>query len=206
MIPADKKPKSSADDWNECYAAGSTPWDSGLVERELRRLVEAEALPRGRTLELGCGTGTNAVYLAERGFEVTAVDFAAGAVAAAEARAARAGVRITFVCTDVSRLDALAEPFDFVFDRGCYHCLRREGALAGYLRTLERLTRPGSRVLLMAGNPDAAEQGGPPRVTAAELCHDFERRFRLERLAACRFEDAGGVEGPLAWSLLMTRR
>ncbi len=206
MSEPNNKPRSSADDWNERYASGVTPWDSGLVERELRRLVEVDGLPRGMAIELGCGTGTNAVYLAERGYQVTAVDFAAGAVAAAEAKARRAAVAVAFRCADVTQLDASIGSFDFLFDRGCYHCLRREGNLGGYLRAVERLARPGAWMLVMAGNPDAAEQGGPPRVSAAELCADFEPRFRIEQLTACRFEDAGGADGPTAWSLRMSRR
>jgi len=199
-------PAVTSADWQGRYDARETPWDSGLVDRELRDFIENGMVAPCRALELGCGTGTNALYLAERGFTVTAVDFAANAVEAARKRAAEAGVSIEFVVGDVTNLPTVVGPFDFVFDRGCYHCVRRAGGLGGYLKTLERLTMPGSRVLVLAGNPDSGEPGGPPKVTATALGADFERHYRIERLTAMRFEDAGHVDGPLGWRLEIARR
>lgn len=206
MKPEAKPPRSSSDDWNECYVSGFLPWDSGIVDRDLQRTLEAKDWTPRTVLELGCGSGTNAIYLARRGFTVTAVDFAPTAIEQAVAKARAAGVSVQFLCADVTKLDDLREPFDFVFDRGCYHSLRRAGQLSGYLKTVERLTQTGSRLLVLAGNPDANEAGGPPRVRAAELCSDFEKTFALQHLTAMRFEDAGHVEGPLGWSALFVRR
>lgn len=204
-MPA-KPPRSQPDDWNDCYVNGFLPWDSGIIDRNLQRTLDAGEVAPRTVLELGCGSGTNAVYLAQRGFTVTAVDFAPTAIEQAEAKARAAGVNVQFLCEDVTRLDALGEPFDFVFDRGCYHSLRRAGQLSGYLKTVERLTQTGSKLLVLAGNPDANEAGGPPRVQASELCGDFEKAFALLRLSAMRFEDAGHVDGPLGWSALFVRR
>jgi len=211
-----RKPTTTAEDWQRRYELADTPWDSGRVDPELRRLIEAgdSTMPaRGaRVLELGCGTGTNAIYLAEQGFDVTAVDVAPRAIELAQARAAMKVVATPprFVLADVVKLDddLLSEvaQIDLVFDRGCYHCVRRAGLLGGYLATVRRLTVSGSRLLILAGNPDAGEPGGPPKVTAAELMADFEKLCRIDRLAAVRFEEADGSEGPLGWSLLMTRR
>lgn len=206
-----KAPTISADDWQRRYLAGDAPWDSGLVSRELRQFVDSGDLAplaanRTAAIELGCGTGTNAVYLAQQGFTVTAVDFAAEAVERAKARARAAVVDVRFVCGDATKLDDVTGPFDLVFDRACYHCVRRAGQLSGYVKTVERLTQPGARLFILAGNPDAGEAGGPPKVRAAELVGDFERSFRLERLTAFRFEDAAGVAGPLGWSAMFVRR
>lgn len=199
-------PTVTADDWHRRYEERNTPWDSGLVDRELRAVVEWGRVAPCTAIELGCGTGTNSAYLAGRGFDLTAVDFAANAVAAAEAKARAAGVSAKFVCGDVTKLDGVTGPFDFVFDRGCYHSIRRVGGLGGFIKTVERLTRSGSTILILAGNPDANEPFGPPKVTAVELCGDFERLFRIESLKAMRFEDTGNVDGPLGWSLLAVRR
>ena len=59
-------------DWHKRYSDKDTPWDSGQPSRELERILEEGWIKPCRVLELGCGTGTNAVYLAQRGFEVTA--------------------------------------------------------------------------------------------------------------------------------------
>lgn len=206
MTEARRLPTTSAEDWNGCYRDGHLPWDSGKPSAELRRLVESGELRPCAVVEFGCGTGTNAVYLAEHGFTVTAVDLAPLAVEAAEKKAAAAGVRVRFVCGDVTQLDEVAGPFDFVFDRGCYHCVRRAGLLEGYLATLARLTKPGTRLLVLTGNADSTEELGPPKVKAAELTAEFEPLCRIERLAAFHFEDAYGTQGPLGWSGLLTRR
>ena len=63
-------------DWNARYLSGELPWDSGLPSRELQRVLEEQKIAPGRALELGCGTGTNAIELARRGFDVTAVNCA----------------------------------------------------------------------------------------------------------------------------------
>lgn len=199
-------PTTSAEDWNACYREGRLPWDSGKPSAELRRLVETGDLKPCAAIELGCGTGTNAVYLAQQGFTVTAVDLAPSAVEQAQAKAAAAGVAARILCGDVTRLDEVVGPFDFVFDRGCYHCVRRAGLLDGYLATLARLTKPGTRLLVLTGNADSTEELGPPKVKAAELTAEFEPLCRIERLAAFHFEDAFTAQGPLGWSCLLVRR
>jgi 2-polyprenyl-3-methyl-5-hydroxy-6-metoxy-1,4-benzoquinol methylase len=57
--------------WNDRYASGEPlPWDSGTPDPMLIEMVESRAIAPGRTLDVGCGTGTNAIYLADHGFEV----------------------------------------------------------------------------------------------------------------------------------------
>src|SRR5438477_6219122 len=68
--------------YDTLYRLGRAPWEIG-PRHELVDLVEAGRLTPGRTLDLGCGTGTNAVYLAEHGFDVTGVDFSPVALAKA---------------------------------------------------------------------------------------------------------------------------
>ena len=60
--------------WNERYQSGDAPWDTGYPSTELIRTVKEEGIQPGRVIELGCGTGTNSIWLAQQGFEVTAVD------------------------------------------------------------------------------------------------------------------------------------
>jgi len=219
MADSERKPTTTAEDWQRRYEQQDTPWDSGRVDTELRRFIESSEpnVPAigSRAIEFGCGTGTNAFYLAARGLKTTAVDFAPEAIVLAGEKMFE--VRIAagsdhelnmpdFVDGDVTKLDDVTGPFDFLFDRACYHCVRRAGQLGGYLATVRRLMPSGSRLLVIAGNPDAGETGGPPKVTAAELVGDFEKLCRIERLTAVRFEEADGSAGPLGWSLLMTRR
>ena len=74
--------------WNDSYASGEPlPWDSGTPEPMLIELVESRAIEPGRTLDVGCGTGTNAIYLAQHGFDVVGVDVSRIAVETARAKA-----------------------------------------------------------------------------------------------------------------------
>jgi len=112
----------------------------------------------GRALDLGCGTGTDVVYLAGHGWEATGIDFAPEAVAAANKKAADAGVSAAFVHGDASRLaDAGVQgPFDLLLDIGCYHTIaasRRDAYVAGAAAA----ARPGADFYL-AGIAD------PPRL------------------------------------------
>lgn len=209
-MPEQRKPTVTPDDWNRRYETGDTPWDSGIVSAELRKLIESDDVAPSTVIELGCGSGTNAVYLAQRGFTVTAVDLSSKALETAEAKARAAGVKLDPVCGDVTKLAAMkpepSGPFDFVFDRGCYHGVRRQGLLAGYLATLERVTKPGSKILVLAGNTDAGTEEGPPKVRASDITADFESLCRIERLHAFHFDDGHAGLNPLGWSCLLTRR
>ena len=74
--------------WNDSYLSGEPlPWDTGTPDPMLIAMIESHAIEPGRTLEVGCGTGTNAIYLAEHGFDVVGVDVAAVAIANARAKA-----------------------------------------------------------------------------------------------------------------------
>src|SRR5215510_12557558 len=74
--------------WNDSYASGEPlPWDSGTPDPMLIELIESYAIEPGRTLEVGCGSGTNAIYLAQHGFEVVGVDISRVAVENARAKA-----------------------------------------------------------------------------------------------------------------------
>src|SRR5262245_7159572 len=103
-------------DWNDRYRDGNLPWDTGQPSSELERVLSRNAIQPCRALELGCGTGTNSVWLAEQGFEVTGVDLAPLAVERAVKRAQAARVNVHFLVADVLQLPDLNGPFEFFFD------------------------------------------------------------------------------------------
>src|SRR3989442_12336103 len=129
-------------EFEKSYATGDTPWDSGRPSAELVRGLAAGLLTGQIVLEIGCGTGTNAIELARRGYRVTAIDLVDLAVRRARDKAQSAGVDIDFRVGDATRMD-LGGPFDVVFDRGVYHGIRTRN-LSGFLKVLKRVTRPGS--------------------------------------------------------------
>ncbi len=202
---ADEKP-----DWDQRYTAGETPWDSGQPSNQLLRVLDAQRIAPCRMLELGCGSGTNAIALARRGFQVTAVDVSKVAIERAQQKAQAAGVNIEFHVADIAALPPLGPPFDFVFDRGVYHHMRR-ASLAVFLDVLARTTRSGGLYLTLAGNANEArpQEEGPPQVHEEEMCRELSPLFELVELREFRF-DGVVIEGhpvePLAWSALWRRR
>ncbi len=191
-------------EWNERYVANELPWDSGVASKELMRVLDEEKITPCRAVELGCGTGTNSVYLASRGFDITGMDCSPVALEQARKKAAAAGSDAKFLEADLCRVNLQLEPFDFIFDRGCYHSVRRVD-IAGFLEALRQLSKPGTRYLMLAGN--ANEEGpGPPRVHEHEIRIDLEGLFEIQFIREFRFEVTDPPEGFLAWSCLMTRR
>ncbi len=191
--------------WNRRYHEADTPWNMGIPSRELTRVMN-EGLIRGRSaLELGCGTGTNAVFLAQQGWQVTAIDGAPLAIARARQLAEQHQVTVNWMEGDVCDLPELEMTFDFLFDRGCFHCVRLVN-VSGYLETLRKCTHTGSQLLVLTGNSNETREGGPPRLSESELRFDLEPLFAVTDLRPFRFDDPDGPTGPLGWSCLLTRR
>ncbi|WP_405825896.1 class I SAM-dependent methyltransferase [Streptomyces sp. NBC_00838] len=156
------------------YGDGKPPWDSGITPPELVALIEGPGAPMaGRVLELGCGTGTNAVYLAQRGWRVTAVDLVDRAVRQAREKADAAGADVTVLCGDATRLDeaGVPGPYDLFFDLSCYCGIpphRRDDYAAG----LTERAAPGARLLMFGYGPGAFDDSWSG-VTADELTARF---------------------------------
>ncbi|MBI4028576.1 MAG: class I SAM-dependent methyltransferase [Verrucomicrobia bacterium] len=190
--------------FEECYRTGFKPWDSGAPEPELIRVIEAGKLPGATLMEIGCGTGTNAVELARRGYQVTAVDFVRQAVLAARKKVRIAGVKVDIRVGDVTAMD-LGGPYDVLFDRGVYHHLRLEN-LKGFQQMLKKVTRAGSRWLSLAGNAKEKHHPGPPTVSETEIRAELEPLFEILELREFRFVTNKADFRPPAWSILMQRR
>ncbi|MEK6226202.1 MAG: class I SAM-dependent methyltransferase [Chloroflexota bacterium] len=152
------------------WLPGRRRWDTGVTPPELERFVGSH--PPGRALDLGCGTGTNVVYLARHGWEAVGVDFAGRAIAKARRRARDAGVRATFLVGDVTHL-AAEGPFDLALDLGCLHAIPVSGR-AGYAVGLARVVRPGGTYLLYAFAPDGPTFGFTTEDVRATFADSFD--------------------------------
>ncbi len=121
------------------------PWDTGITPPELVSFVES--YPPGKALDLGCGTGTNAIYMAQKGWEVSGVDFVGRAIRTARRKARQAGVQVKFYLDDVTRLKGITGPFNLILDIGCFHNLQGREKIT-YIQNLERLLDTGGTFLI----------------------------------------------------------
>jgi SAM-dependent methyltransferase len=193
--------------WDAQYQSGPLPWETGRPSTELRRVLAERHIRPCRVIELGCGTGTNAVWLAAQGFQVTAVDLSPVAIRRARRRARAAGMAVHFLACDLRHWRSLGGPFDFFFDRGCYHALRLEDR-AGYFATLEHILRPGALGLVLLGNDrEPRDEVGPPTLGEGAIRQEFGQLFDVVQLREFRFDaPPGGGKRYLAWSCLVQRK
>lgn len=183
-------------DWDEHYAAGPLPWDTGVPDPYLVEVVAR--LPRGRALEIGCGTGTNALFLASLGYEVVGVDLAPRAVARARARAAEAGVAVVFQEADVLVDPLPGGPYDLVFDRGCLHVFDEAAERARFAEVVAGALAPGGQWLSLAGSTEGpARDFGPPRRSARDLVLAIEPHLEILELRRASFQVGDAVQA--AW-------
>lgn len=163
------------------------PWDSGIVPPEVEEFIREH--PPGKALDLGCGTGTSSLALAQAGWTVTGVDFVRRAIRIARHKARLAGLTIDFQIADVLHLHLVPDSFGLILDIGCFHGLSPSGK-AAYLQQLDRLLAPGGTWLLY-GFFKIDESPGPG-LTSADL----------ERLPLKLTKRQDGVERkvrPSAW-------
>ncbi|MBI5031968.1 MAG: class I SAM-dependent methyltransferase [Chloroflexi bacterium] len=161
------------------YRMGTPRWDSGAVPPEVIAQVERN---HARTaLDLGCGTGTNAIYLAQQGLNVVGVDFTLQAIEAAREKAKRANVSVDFHLGDVTRLDYLRQPFDLILDVGCFHGLDQAGRKR-YIENLVRLTHPDS--VFMLWGFDGLKFFGTYGLTLDQVRREFAPHFVVSQIAS----------------------
>ncbi len=168
------------------YRYFRAPWDIG-VRAELVSLVEAGRIEPCRALDLGCGAGASAIYLAQHGFDVTGVDYAQAAIEKARSRARDAGVQVEFIVDDLTNLRHVPDTFDFLLDYGTLDDLRPHQREM-YIRNMLPLTHAGSHYLLWGFEYPIRwwEKFVPFYDTpfySGEIEQRFGQHFEIERIA-----------------------
>jgi SAM-dependent methyltransferase len=190
--------------WNDDYAQDFCPWDTGVPDPMMVEMVGSGAIPMGRALDVGCGTGTNAIWLAQHGYEVVGVDIAPLAIDRARAKLPP-GLRCRFATLDVLAAQPEGGPFQLVFDRGCFHVFDEAADRATFAtRVALALAADGVWLSLMGSTEGAPRELGPPRRSARDVADAIEPHLEILSLRSAEFRDP--PEPARAWICLSRRR
>jgi SAM-dependent methyltransferase len=189
--------------WNESYAAGHVPWDTGQPEPLLVEFVASGAVTPCPTLEIGAGTGTNAIWMAERGFDVFGIDIAPLAVESARAKIKERALPCRFAVCDFLAAPLSGGPFQFVFDRGCFHVFDEQSERERFAAQVAAVLAPGGLWLSLIGSTEGPPREiGPPRRTARDVTLGIEPALEIVELRSAEFSE----RNVKAWFCLSRQR
>jgi cyclopropane fatty-acyl-phospholipid synthase-like methyltransferase len=190
----------------EAHYAGrpGAGWETGRPQPAFVEFCAAGEF-QGRLLDVGCGTGENALMTAASGIDSTGIDAAPTAIVIARRKAAERGVPVRFLEWNALRLSELDTRFDTMIDCGLYHCFDavERPALAA---SLASAVVPGGRYFLMCFSDRQPGEIGPRRVTEHDIRETFRADWRLDTLERTRMDVAFDSEGAHAWLAVLTRR
>ncbi|MGH9773115.1 MAG: class I SAM-dependent methyltransferase [Candidatus Acidiferrales bacterium] len=191
-------------DWNDSYIAGDMPWETGEPDAHLVEWVRSGAIGSGRALDVGCGIGTNAFWLAGQGFSVLGVDIASVAIEQARAKAAEAKRDCRFECLDFMNDEVSGGPFDLVFDRGCFHVFDEADDRERFASRVASLIAPAGRWLSLTGSTEGGTwDEGPPRRSLRDVADAIEPVMEILELRSIEFHT--NLPQPIAAWLCLSR-
>ncbi|MCC6581187.1 MAG: class I SAM-dependent methyltransferase [Phycisphaeraceae bacterium] len=197
--------------WEQRYRQGDLPWDAGFVSPELQLRLPETGLKQGVAVDIGCGTGTNTVWLAQQGFEVVGMDLSPRAIelASAKVKQERVDDVVRLLVGDIlTELPVPAGGAQLVFDRGCFHSVHATQRQR-FAEQVAKVLAPGGWWISLSGNADElreADQPGPPQLSALDIVSAVECRFEIVRLSQMRFTNLSQSLSHLAWSCQLRRR
>jgi len=158
------------------YRLGLTPWDGHALPARLREAAARE--PKGRALDVGCGTGDASIFLARAGWDVTGVDFVERALAKARAKAAAAGARVRFLRGDATKLEdaGVGGGYRLLVDGGLLHGLS-DAQRDAYVPALGAAAAPGATLVIAAFEPGARRN--PRGIDPDEVVRRFAAEWEL---------------------------
>jgi cyclopropane fatty-acyl-phospholipid synthase-like methyltransferase len=187
------------DDWEKLYQerdVETMPWYNSLLDADLDQALNNLNIKAGTLLDLGTGPATQAIALAQRGFQVTASDISEAAIAKAENQAKAKGLHISFKQDDI--LDThLDQTFDFVFDRGCFHILNPERR-QDYVGIVHGLLPPQGYLFLKCMSQLQTIELGAYRFTPEQIKNIFGGDFKVISIEETVYQ---GILDPLPKAL-----
>ena len=191
--------------FDEAYES-TPPWDIGRPQPVFVQLLETGVIREGPILDIGCGTGEHALYLASKGFEAVGIDAAPKAIEKAKRKAKERKLKATFLVHDAFELAALRRTFPTVIDNGLFHVFGNRERIR-FRNELHAAMRPGGTYFMMCfSEKEPADWGGPRRVTKAEIRATFAPpKFRVRSIDEARFETRFHEDGGYAYLATVER-
>lgn len=181
--------------WDDAYRI-TPPWDIGRPQPAFVDLAHNSELNPGRVLDVGCGTGENAIFLAQIGFSVTGVDLVRDAIQAASAKITIRKVKVEFRVGSALALEFGEGTFDNVIDSGLFHTFSDQERVVFALEIRRVLRKGGKYFMLCFSEKEPTDWGGPRRVTKREIEQTFSPQFKINYVRdsyfATRIHDKGG--------------
>ena len=181
--------------WEDAYKT-TPPWDIGRPQPAFVGLVQAGELTGNTVLDVGCGTGENAFYLAQNGFSVVGVDLSTRAIVAAKAKAEERKLKIDFRFANALSLEFESGRFDNAIDSGLFHTFTDNDRIS-FAREIARVLTPNGKYFMLCFNDkEPTDWGGPRRINKEEIEITFSPHFNINYIRdayfATRIHDNGG--------------
>jgi cyclopropane fatty-acyl-phospholipid synthase-like methyltransferase len=188
--------------WNDSYL-GVPPWDIGKPQPAFVELERAGKIT-GSVIDIGCGTGETAIYLAQVGHEVVGVDGAHLAIERARDKAEALGVAVEFRVRNALDLSGLDRTFDSAVDSGLFHTFTDEERQR-YAQNIEAVLGRGGKLFILCFSDLQPGTEGPRRVSEAEIRSTFSDGWHVESVRAAEFQTHTGGEPVRAWLAAIRR-
>ena len=192
--------------FQERYKSGNTPWEIHRPDHNLINIVQKTPIVPCSALDIGCGTGNNVIWLQQQGFNAIGVDSNKIAIERARNKAKDAKVDCQFYILDFFDKNIPGAPFDFAFDRGCFHHSLKHDKLNQFAEKISLLLNKGSLWLTLTGNTDETREGpGPPQLSACQIVNAVEPYFEILSLVSSHFDTDQKIPAK-NWICLMRKR
>lgn len=188
--------------WDKIYREEKPPWDSDEPSKHLTELVESGELKPSSALDICCGKGTEAIYLAEKGFAVSGIDLSSEAIKLAKEKAESAEVSVGFEVGDVLQMPFKNDTFEFVNDKGCFHVFgpdeRDEFAVE-----VSRAMKDDGKYMLRCFSDKQPGSYGPYRISREIITNTFSPLFEIDEIKDIDLGESGSPKG---YKVLMTKK
>ncbi|MBI2583059.1 MAG: class I SAM-dependent methyltransferase [Candidatus Aenigmarchaeota archaeon] len=189
---------SSFERFQSAYEA-RPPWDIGRPQPEF---VAIAGEIKGKVLDVGCGTGENALFLAQRGHEVWGIDAVPKAIQAAKKKAAGQKLNVKFLVHDALSLQKLGKIFDSIIDSGLFHVFS-DSERSVFVKSLYSAMRKGGTYFMLCFSEHEPGEQGPRRIRKDEIKSAFAKGWKINYIRDAHFSADFGQ--PHAWLASITK-